>query len=400
MENEIRDVIKIAKSLKSKGYSDKKLAEFIHIELGKLIVYDNNYTVKNEGYDVNSKTQGKKSKVSVIRQEKILNTKINIRNKEQVCKGMAEITVAVLSEVGIDAKVVGVISKEEVEGQIREDGTVIDVPELYSTSFNNNLEITNKENEKNNDEKSEHYYALIKTDQGEFISDFLTEKALTRIKIGEAQQNNEIPGFHKKDEHRDRSNPNNYSLSKEFIHKMQTGLYEYMQHDENDETKVFEFIFKKLKENVDNFGFEEAKDFIMMFAAQIIPKGMIKQKVIPINLVKEDREKCDILCVYRCGRNNYLIRGGHTACDLPIGAVSNEVIDKALSQGFEPRKLNDAIELQKIKNERGNLSILESAIRETERSSVISEVSEKKDEIENIQQAGINGKNIETKQIS
>ena len=199
MENEIKRIIQNAENLRSEGYSDKQLAEFVHIELGKLIVYDNNYSIGFD-CDISQNFEGQKSKASEIRQKKILSEKSSIKSKEQVCKGMAEIYTAILSELGIDSKVVAVQSKEEVEGEIREDGSVIDVPGIYSASFASDYEIHLGENEKSNGNPIGHYYSIVKLDEGEFIQDFLTEQALTRIKIGESELSSELPGFHRKEE--------------------------------------------------------------------------------------------------------------------------------------------------------------------------------------------------------
>ena len=117
MENEIKQIIQSAENLRREGFSDKQLAEFVHIELGKLMIYDNNYSVGFD-YDLNKDQKGPKTKTSEIRQAKILSEKSSIKAKEQVCKGMAEIYTAILSELGIDAKVVAVQSKEEIEGEV------------------------------------------------------------------------------------------------------------------------------------------------------------------------------------------------------------------------------------------------------------------------------------------
>ena len=42
MENVIKQIIQNAQNLRNKGYSDKQLAELVHIELGKLIILDLN----------------------------------------------------------------------------------------------------------------------------------------------------------------------------------------------------------------------------------------------------------------------------------------------------------------------------------------------------------------------
>ena len=351
MENEIKQIIQSAENLRREGFSDKQLAEFVHIELGKLMIYDNNYSVAFD-YDISKNQDGPKTKTktSEIRQAKILSAKSSIKSKEQVCKGMAEIYTAILSELGIDAKVVAVQSKEEVEGEVREDGSVIDVPGIYTASYDSDYEIHLGENEKSNDNPIGHYYSIVKLDEGEFIQDFLTEQALTRIKIGETEFGSELPGFHRKEEHRERTDPNNSKISPEYVKKIQEELSEYMQ-GTDDDTKVFDFIFEKLKEHIQEFGFEEAKEFLMMYAKSIIPRGMIKETPIPINLVKEDEENCEVICVYRYGEKNYMLRGGQVSTDLPLGEVSTEDIEKALEQGFVPRQLSDAQRVNDLRAE-------------------------------------------------
>ena len=161
MENEIRQILQEANILKSNGKSSKKIAEFVHIELGKLIIYDNNYSIGFE-YDLSKNLESGKTRASKIRQQNILSEKSNIESRNQVCKGMAEIYTAILTELGIDAKVVAVQSKEEVEGEERDDGSIIDVPGIYSANFDSNLKIQLGENEKSNDNPIGHYYTIIK----------------------------------------------------------------------------------------------------------------------------------------------------------------------------------------------------------------------------------------------
>ena len=349
MENEIKQIIQNAQNLRNKGYSDKQLAEFVHIELGKLIIYNNNYSIGFE-YDLSQNFNGQKSKTSEVRQSKILSRKSSIQSREQVCKEMAEIYTAILTKLRIDAKVVAVQSKEEVEGEKREDGSIIDVPGIYTASFDSDYEIQIGENEKNNHNPIGHYYTIVKLDEGEFIQDYLTEKSLTRIKIGEVQLGNDLPGFHRKEEHRERTNSQVSKICPKYVDKIQEEMRKYMQG--KDDSKVFDFVFEKLKEYIDEFGFEEAKDFVMMYAQSIIPRGMIKEAPIPINLVKEDEDNCEVLCVYKYGDNNYLLRGGQSSIDLPIGKIGVEEIETINSEGFIPRKLNDAKHLEEMM--RGN----------------------------------------------
>lgn len=348
MENEIKQIIQNAQKLRNEGYSDKKLAEFVHIELGKLVIYNNNYSIGFE-YDLSQNFDGPKSKSSEIRQSKILSEKSSIQSREQVCKGMAEIYTAILTKIGIDAKVVAVQSKEDVEGEIRENGSVIDVPGIYDASFDSDYEIQLGKNEKSNDNSIGHYYTIVKLDDGEFVQDLLTEKALTRIKIGEAQLGKDLPGFHRKEEHREKTNSQVCKIFLEYTERIQEEMRKYMK--DKDDSKIFDFVFEKLKKHIGDFGFEEAKDFVMMYAQSIIPREMIKETPIPINLVQEDEENCKILCIYRYKNNNYLLRGGQTLNDLPIGKISNEEIERVISKGFVPRKLSDAKKMEEMKKQ-------------------------------------------------
>ncbi len=363
MENEIKQIIQEARNLRDNGRSDKKIAEFVHIELGKLIVYDSNYRFGFEEYDISKNSEEQKSMASKIRQEKILSKKSSIKSRKQICKGMAEIYTAILVELGIDAKVVAVQSTEEVEGEIREDGSVIDVPGIYRTSFNTDFEIKMGENEKNNNSNIGHYYSIIKLDEGEFIQDFVTEKALVMIKIDEIQTNENIPGFHRKEEHRERSNKQNDKISETYVEKIREELFEYIQG--KDDSNAFDFIFEKLKEYIKEFGYEEAKDFVVMYAKEIIPKEMISEVPIPITLIKEDEENCEVLCIYRYGEKNYLLRGGQSTIDLPIGEVSNDEIQKNILQEFKPRKPNDEKKIRSLQIEKKENEIIsiESTVR-------------------------------------
>ena len=157
---------------------------------------------------------------------------------------------------------------------------------------------------------------------------------------------NDLPGFHRKEEHRERTNSQVSKICPKYVDKIQEEMRKYMKG--KDDSKVFDFVFEKLKEYIDEFGFEEAKDFVMMYAQSIIPRGMIKEAPIPINLVKEDEDNCEVLCVYKYGDNSYLLRGGQSSINLPIGKISVEEIETINSEGFVPRKLNDAKYIEEI----------------------------------------------------
>lgn len=106
MEDYIKDIIEKAKEQKGKGISDIDIARFVHVELGKVIYYDNNYTEKR--LDGKNKTE-----LSTIRQNSMLKADTDKSSKNQICKGMAEIYTEILNEIGIEARTIGVKAKGE-----------------------------------------------------------------------------------------------------------------------------------------------------------------------------------------------------------------------------------------------------------------------------------------------
>lgn len=361
MENEIKQIIEKAKRLKANKVPDLDIAKYVHIELGKLIIYDNNYTTKNDGFDIDRDIEGKISKNSIKRQQKILSSETSIKNTEQVCKGMAEIYAAILSEIGINVNVVGVNSKEEVEGEKREDGSTIHVPETYKCFFDKDMRIKIENKQINNNTSPSHYYCVVHTENGEYIQDYLTEQALTRIKIGEANINEEnVPGFHPKQEHRDRALSSSVKINKRFKDEILQEYQNFSQNN-NDNSRTFDFVFEKLSEHISNFGFEEAKDFIALIG-KCLPKGEMVQVPTNINLVKEDEQHCEVACIYQYGNKNYLVRSGMIDSQFPVGEISEETIKKVLSDGFEPRKLSDAKKIRDIMREKTRTISMQSVV--------------------------------------
>ena len=95
MEEKINEIIEQAKNMrKNPQISDYKIAEYVHIELGKIVYYDNNYTAK---LDRNKE----ETKVSTVRKNKLLKSEVNKSSKAQICKGMAEIYAEILNKVGM-----------------------------------------------------------------------------------------------------------------------------------------------------------------------------------------------------------------------------------------------------------------------------------------------------------
>lgn len=384
MENEIKNIIDKAKQLKMQRISDFDIAKYVHIQLGKLIIYDNNYTIRYEGFDIASNQEGNVSEESRKRQKRILNNETNAKNKEQICKGMAEIYVAILNEIGIDAKVVGVNSKEEIEGEKREDGSIIHVPETYKCIFDDdiNIKIENKEREPN--ASPSHWYCVVQTEKGEYIQDYLTEKALARIKIGETNiEENQVAGFHPKEEHRARALNISMDINESFRNKVLCEYENYCKRN-NDANRAFNFIFAKLDDFSSDFGFEEAKDFVELLGKSL-PKGEIIQKPNNINIVKEDERHCEIACIYQYNDKNYLVRSGMKDSKFPIGEMSKETIAEIFRDGFKPRKLSDAKKLRDMRKKEPRTISMKSAVSNAINKGITTEDVENSDKIEYIE---------------
>ena len=71
------------------------------------------------------------------------------------------------------------------------------------------------------------------------------------------------------------------------------------------------------------------------------------------------------MCIYRYGEKNYLLRGGQSTIDLPIGEVSNDEIQKNILQEFKPRKPNDEKKIRSLQIEKKENEIIsiESTVR-------------------------------------
>lgn len=106
MKDKIKGIIDKATELKKSGISDLDIAKFVHIELGKILIYDNNYTA-----NFNKEKDEEPTQITKDRQEMILGEKTDISKKAQVCRGMAETYVAILNKIGINSKVIGVEKK-------------------------------------------------------------------------------------------------------------------------------------------------------------------------------------------------------------------------------------------------------------------------------------------------
>ena len=353
MEDKIKSIIDKATKLKKSGISDLYIAKLVHIELGKILIYDNNYTANFNKEDDKEPTQ-----ITKDRQANILGEKTDIFKKSQVCRGMAEIYVAILNKIGINSKVMGIEKKGDVEGALREDGTIIDVPEIYDCSLNDNLEIITGKNEKNNGYISSHYCAMVEIDGLDYIQDFLIDSALFRIKVGEASINDSsIPGFCLKENYESRTKQS-LPLSPEYIEKLQSEYEKYTNEPNTEQT--FQFLFEQLKRYDKDFGFEESKDFFLSISKRILPKDFNPQNLKIVNLLKESQSTCDIISIYNYNGINYLLRGGaeSTSVKYDLGQISVSQIETLISQGFETRKKSDELTLnESIINRRSNISM-------------------------------------------
>ena len=352
MEDKIKSIIDKATKLKKSGISDLYIAKLVHIELGKILIYDNNYTANFNKEDDKEPTQ-----ITKHRQAMILGEKTDIFKKSQVCRGMAEIYVAILNKIGINSKVMGIEKKGDVEGALREDGTIIDVPEIYDCSFNDNLEIITGKNEKSNGYISSHYCAKVEIDGLEYIQDFLIDSALFRIKLGEASINDSIPGFCLKENYESRAKQS-LPLTPEYIEKIQSEYEKYTNEPNTEQT--FQFLFEQLKRYDKDFGFEESKDFFLSISKRILPKDFNPQNLKIVNLLKESQSTCDIISIYNYNGINYLLRGGaeSTSVKYDLGQISVSQIETLISQGFETRKKSDELTLnESIIDRRSNISM-------------------------------------------
>lgn len=352
MEDKIKSIIDKAIELKKRGISNLYIAKLVHIELGKILIYDNNYTANFNKEDDKEPTQ-----ITKDRQAMILGEKTDIFKKSQVCRGMAEIYVAILNKIGINSKVMGIEKKGDVEGALREDGTIIDVPEIYDCSFNDNLEIITGKNEKSNGYISSHYCAKVEIDGLEYIQDFLIDSALFRIKVGEASINDSIPGFCLKENYESRAKQS-LPLAPEYIEKIQSEYEKYTNEPNTEQT--FQFLLEQLKRYDKDFGFEESKDFFLSISKRILPKDFNPQNLKIVNLLKESQSTCDIISIYNYNGINYLLRGGaeSTSVKYDLGQISVSQIETLISQGFETRKKSDELTLnESIIDRRSNISM-------------------------------------------
>lgn len=308
MEEKINEIIEQAKNMrKNPQISDYKIAEYVHIELGKIVYYDNNYTAK---LDRNKE----ETKISAVRKNKLLKSKVNKSSKAQICKGMAEIYAEILNKVGIEARAIGVKRKGEKQ------------------------EVS--------EEEAKHYCAVFKIDGKEYIQDYLMEASLMRIKIGEVDYKEKIPGICAIEDYSERGTKSlaKIELSHEFLEKI---LGENI--DNLNDKDILNIIFNKLNDYFTNennyFGFEEAKDFIFLTAKNFINN---KSGIKIVNLVKESENECGVACIYEIEGQKFLVRGGAQSSDLsfPLGKITEKDLKQIQEQGYEGRSMEEETYLQ------------------------------------------------------
>ena len=250
---------------------------------------------------------------------------------------MAEIYSGILNKVGIETKVIGVEEKGQVDGKVDENGKEITVPEIYKCTFDDEIKL-NKSAYERNEEGAKHYYTIVNTEKGEMAQDYLIEGALARIKSGEAFLNDEIPGMCKLQDYKDRTNKS-LPLNNLYVSKIKE---EFTQHAKEPTNKnAMEFVFSKLNQHIEQFGFEESKDYVMSLIPQVIPDMKQLKNINIINLVKESENECDIGCIYNLEDTSFLLRGGSESTKIAeqAGIINKGKIQEIINQGFEPRDI-------------------------------------------------------------
>lgn len=329
MEDEIKEIIDRANNMKKNQNTDEyDIAKFVHIELGRILVYDNTYTAKY----VDDENISEKSKK---RQRTLLTKRTDATKEKQICKGMAEIYSSILTSVGIESKVYGVQSKGDVKGKRRDDGSKIIIGEEYKCNFDEDFSIKHSDEIKNED-NAKHYYTVVNIEGKRYISDFLIDSSLFRIKDGEVSlDNEEIPGFCGESDYEDRSK-NDLKLS----HKYLYSLMDKVKNMSDDEK--FKYIFDKINNMEEKMGFEESKDLVITYAKNIFSSNFDFRKIKRMNLIKETDNDASVVSIYEYNGKDYLLKGGlQDVIDLKNGEVSLEDIKNIVKNGFEPRKIED-----------------------------------------------------------
>lgn len=310
MEDLIKNVIEKANEIrKSSKVSDYDIAKLVHVELGKAIYYDNNYSAKLDN-------KNKETELSVLRKSKMLKENTDKTSNAQICKGMSEIYAEILNKLGIEARAIGVKKKGELEPLSQEE--------------------------------AQHYCTVFKIGKQEYVQDYLMESALVRIKTGEAEMTENMPGISYAENYKERATKSlrETNLSREYLENI-LGKNISDLSDEKLLNRIFEKLNQLFQDKETKFGFEEAKDFVFL-------TGKNFMKTIPqiTNLVKEGKNECRVACIYEVDKKKYLVRGEGESTDInfPVGEISNSNLEEILKQGYEGRSEKERISLQQSKN--------------------------------------------------
>ena len=251
---------------------------------------------------------------------------------------MAEIYAGIMNKVGIETKIIGVEEKGQVDGELDENGNEITVTEIYKCTFDDEIKLNKSAYERNEEVGAKHYYTIVNTEKGEIAQDYLIEGALARIKSGEAVLNDEIPGMCKLQDYKDRTNKG-LPLNNLYVSRIREEFTQYAKDPTNK--NAMKFVFSKLNQHIEQFGFEESKDYVMSLIPQVIPDMKQLKNINIINLVKESENECDIGCIYNLEDTSFLLRGGNKCTKIAeqVGVISKNEIQEIINQGFEPRDI-------------------------------------------------------------
>ena len=344
------------------NWNKKDIVKFVHIELGKVLMYDNSYSDNKEDKDNDNSDMTHMSKE---RREKLLSDETSLDTNEQICKGMAEINAAILSQFGIDAKVIGVEQEGDLDGIPRDNSDeVITVPEIYSVKFENGKIIAgDNEQTKHSSTKAQHYYTKINIDGEEYIEDFLIKETLPRIKMGETTIDSEkISGLCPKEKFRE-ALKTAVPMQEEFKKKLESEIHNRYGKEVSLKDKL-EFIFDKLQQEESKMGYEDANKYFWFLQENIVNADDMKQVTSRkiITFIKETKESADIVRVYSINGKNYCVRGNLDRFENlpPIGEISEQQIYEILNAGYEVRGFKDKESFLDI-TEHKEKSILDSA---------------------------------------
>ncbi len=283
------------------GLSELEKIRFIHVELGKLMKYDMNYSAID-----------RQAPMSKVRRDKILDRDVSDLehvNPYQVCKGLSEIYSQLLSEVGVDSEV-----------------------------------------EKTGKEPFVHYYTVIHSkEDGDLVQDFVYIDELFRIKMGF-----EPIGIMTKECFKARGNRDISKSERDYAEIVNKRLQsKFNEIDKKlgyaDEEKYF---VDDYLEKISRLSFEEKIDFIFsqdikdigaqdtyIGIGQMMRKvlGKDRRKIKEAFLAKEDYDSVDIKGVYSVDvkgkTKRFLMQDGE-----PFREISEKEIEEMVDSGLLPRK--------------------------------------------------------------